>query len=167
MDAVCTSQILWKKNLNTHTAVLWGIKHGGAHLPFSSTYSFIPGLPWDFLTPLFLLSPLPSQDAAFLHFHPLLFLLCLSESIPRIAIILFHSFFSPPFSCTPHHPLYFPPCGVLFLMNCRLTTVCILPSDASSSSSSENREIQYDAVIIAWAGWERRKERMRQTKRDK
>lgn len=46
----------------------------GAHPTFFSVCSLIPHLPWDFLTLSFLqlLSPLPSQDATFLHFHPML-----------------------------------------------------------------------------------------------
>lgn len=79
----------------------------------------------------------------------------LSHSIP------FKSSPSPPLPSRPRRHLHFPPPGPLFLMNCHLATVCILPSAASSSSPSENGEIQYELLSLLQGQAERDRERER------
>ncbi len=155
-----SKSIQWDKDAptqHTHTHT-WQISGVLSPVQWSSSHFSLslssPVSLWDFLTPSFLqfLSLLPSQDAPFLYFHPMFSSfyvvfqnqsqeMLLSCSPPSISFLLLSL-------AGPHRHLYFPPDGVLFLMNYRLTTVCILPSDASSSSPSENREIQYELLSL-------------------
>lgn len=99
---------------------------------------------FEFLTPSFLqlLSPSYSEDASFLDWHP-------TSSFtlnPRNASVLL-CFFSPQFSSRAYHShLYFPQ-WVLFFLD-ELPPPNCLPSSASSSSLSGNREIQYELLSL-------------------
>lgn len=49
------------------------------------------------------------------------------------------------------------PTGILFLMNCHLTIVCILPSNPLPSSPFENKEIQYELLSLLQGQCQRKK----------
>lgn len=91
--------------------------------------SLLPCLPRGFLTRHSFNSSLlfPVRLLCFLPFHTAI--QSQSQKTLQLHPALFRSFF---FSSADGR--------VLFSMNCHLTTVCILPSDASASSLSENRE---------------------------
>lgn len=125
----------WDKGAKAWCTVsgVWSLVQRSSSHIFSFMCSLILLLLWDFLTSSLhqFLSPPPSQGAPFLYFHPFIssfhcfFHNCkVKICITRIfyAIYMFCSLFS------------YLTTGVLFLMNCHLTIVCFLPSNASLSS---------------------------------
>lgn len=125
-----------------HTG-LWGLKGSAQRLiPVFPVCSLI--VLFEFLTPSFLqlLSPSYSEDASFLDWHP-------TSSFtlnPRNASVLLCVFFSSILQQSLSLPPLLSPVGSFFLDE--LPPPNCLPSSASSSSLSGNREIQYELLSL-------------------
>lgn len=141
--------------------VSWGVEPSEAELIPLFPLTLIPHFPWDFPDPV-----IPSNSS--LHFpvtrlHLSIFYLVIQNQYWEILISSFPQ-------ADPRYHLS-PTRGFCSWWTDRLTTVCILPSDASSSSPSENREIQYELLSLlqgqAERLWEREREGKREMGRDK